>query len=182
MCNHNIIGVNAKMKDDFDLKMLKKSEKNKINSRNKGNAFERKICSLLNEKFKTKDFNRTPGSGAYATNHHLPSHLKIYGDLITPKNHKFTYELKKGYNKEGVSSLFNKKSELWKFLDQCEITEQKSGRPCLLIWAQDNKNILCFCRVGLFPELPNTVKFAEYVIYEFKNILNVDESWFQFID
>ena len=55
-------------------------KKKRINSRRKGNAFERKMASQLNERFGTKEFARTPGSGAYATTHqNLPEHLKILG-------------------------------------------------------------------------------------------------------
>ena len=84
------------MKDDYDLtKLLAKKGKKKLNSKAKGSRFERKISDMLNERFKTKDFCRTPGSGAFATTHSLPDHLRIYGDLITPKNFKFILELKK---------------------------------------------------------------------------------------
>ena len=75
------------MQDNYDISALKK--KKKVNSRAKGSAFERTIAKQLNEKFETSEFSRTPGSGAFATTHSLPDHLKLYGDLITPQNFRF---------------------------------------------------------------------------------------------
>ena len=100
------------MQDNFDLKNLMISRKKRKNSRTKGNSFERKICSILNEFFETTEFIRSPGSGAFSTTHNLPEHLKFSGDLITPKSFKFTIECKKGYNKENIGSVFNTKSDL----------------------------------------------------------------------
>ena len=91
------------MEDNFDISALKK--KKKVNSRAKGSTFERQIAKMFNEKFNTKEFSRTPGSGAFATTHSLPDHLKIYGDLITPQNFKFCIECKKGYNDINLYSL-----------------------------------------------------------------------------
>ena len=89
------------MKDSYDMKKLRKKKK-RINSRSKGNSYEREVCKLLNERFETNEFSRTPGSGAFATTHNLPEHLKIYGDVITPIKFKYCIECKKGYNKEDI--------------------------------------------------------------------------------
>ena len=64
-------------------------KKKRVNSRRKGNAFEREIAKLLNTRFNTTDFCRSPGSGAFATTHLLPQYMKVYGDLITPENFNF---------------------------------------------------------------------------------------------
>ena len=82
------------MEDKYDLTSLRKKPKRK-NSRTKGNTFERHIAKTLNDRFETTEFSRSPGSGAFATTHTLPEHLKIYGDLITPQNFKFCIECKK---------------------------------------------------------------------------------------
>src|SRR5690349_13296154 len=94
--------------------------KKKINSKKKGSTFERKVCHILNKHFNTSEFCRSPGSGAFATSHNLPEYLKIYGDLITPKNFKYCLELKKGYSDINISDLFNKKSKLWEFIEQAD--------------------------------------------------------------
>lgn len=129
------------MKDDFDLDRLrKKAGKKRINSKAKGNRFERKIADILNERFKTKDFCRSPGSGAFATTHTLPDYMKIHGDLITPKNFRFSIEIKKGYNKEGVSNLFKSNSIISDMIAQAKRDSEKSKKNILLILGQDRKD------------------------------------------
>ena len=125
------------MEDDFDISNLKK--KKRVNSRTKGSSFERSICKILNERFNTTEFSRSPGSGAFATTHSLPEHLKIYGDLITPERFKFCIECKKGYNHLNLYSLYNYSSEFWKFIEQCEKDSKKCSKIPLVIFKQDRQ-------------------------------------------
>lgn len=128
------------MKDDFDLSKLKKDKSKRINSKAKGGRFERRIADLFNERFKTKEFCRTPGSGAFATTHSLPDYMKIYGDLITPKDFRFIIECKSGYNKEGICNLFNPNSIFSEMIAQAERDSEKCFKKFLLIIAQDRKD------------------------------------------
>lgn len=138
------------MKDSYNLDALvKKSKGKRINSKNKGNTFQRKIAKMLNEKFGTTDFAPTPGSGAFATTHNLPKHLQIYGDLITPLKFKYVIECKKGYNKENLGSFFDPKSELQSFWKQCCRDADKAGKAPLVIFQQDRKNILVMVRSAI---------------------------------
>ena len=98
------------MKDNYDISALKK--KKKVNSKAKGSSFERQVAKILNDRLGTTEFSRTPGSGAFATTHSLPDHLKIYGDLITPQNFKYCLECKKGYNNQNLYSLYNPSKHL----------------------------------------------------------------------
>jgi len=125
------------MKDDFDVTPLK--TKKKINSRAKGNRFENKVAKTLNDRFNTKEFCRTPGSGAFATTHSLPEYLKVYGDLITPEKFKFIIECKKGYDGEQVSDLLNPKSSISKMIAQAHRDSKKSSRKFLLIIGQNRQ-------------------------------------------
>ena len=70
-----------KLENDFYVKP-------RVNGKRKGASYERQLAKKLNLRFNTKDFSRTPGSGAFATTHTLPKHLQIHGDLITPENFK----------------------------------------------------------------------------------------------
>tara|TARA_Y100001937_G_scaffold12322_1_gene15633 strand:- start:5515 stop:6036 length:522 start_codon:yes stop_codon:yes gene_type:complete len=125
------------MKDDFDVSPLRK--KKKVNSRAKGNRFENKIAKTLNDRFNTKEFCRTPGSGAFATTHTLPEYLKVHGDLITPEKFKFIIECKKGYNNEQISDLLNPKSTISKMIAQAHRDSKKSSRKFLLFIGQNRK-------------------------------------------
>jgi Holliday junction resolvase len=128
------------MKDNYDISALKK--KKRVNSRAKGSTFERSIAKLLNDRFNTTEFSRTPGSGAFATTHSLPAHLQIYGDLITPENFRYCIECKKGYNKENLYSLYNYSSDLWGFIEQCEKDSEKCNKIPMVIFKQDRQPIL----------------------------------------
>ena len=169
------------MEDDFDISKLNK--KKRINSRTKGNSFERSICKLLNERFNTTEFSRSPGSGAFATTHSLPEHLKIYGDLITPEGFKFCIECKKGYNHLNLYSLYNYSSEFWKFIEQCEKDSKKCKRIPLVIFKQDRQPTL-----AIIPDTVEVLSDAKYIeirnrkhyrMYLFEELIKCwDSIWF----
>jgi len=170
------------MEDEFDISKLKK--KRRGNSRTKGNTFERSICKLLNDRFKTTEFSRSPGSGAFATTHSLPEHLKIYGDLITPENFKFCIECKKGYNHLNLYSLYNYSSEFWKFIEQCEKDSKKCKRIPLVIFKQDRQPTLAIIPDTV--DVLDDIKYIEirnrkpYRMYLFEELIKCwDSMWFK---
>ena len=144
------------MEDNYDISGLKK--KKKVNSRTKGNSFERQIAKTFNDRFNTTEFSRSPGSGAFATTHTLPDYLKIYGDLITPQNFKYCIECKKGYNKENLYSLYNYSSDFWGFLDQCLKDSEKCGKIPMVIYKQDRQPTL-----AIIPNHVQTSMLQQYI-------------------
>ncbi len=144
------------MEDNYDISALKK--KKRKNSRTKGSTFERSIAKTLNDRLNTTEFSRSPGSGAFATTHTLPEHLKIYGDLITPQNFKYCIECKKGYNNLNLYSLYNYSSEWWGFLEQCEKDSDKCGRIPMVIFKQDRQPTL-----AIVPSHVQTNKLQPYI-------------------
>ena len=171
------------MEDNYDLKKLRQKPKKK-NSRTKGHTFERDIAKALNNRLNTSEFSRTPGSGAFATTHSLPAHLKIYGDLITPYKFRYCIECKKGYNNINLYSLYNNSSDLWDFFRQCEKDAKKCCKIPMLILKQDRKPIL-----GAIPtyEAQKIIKGISFIkisysigkdwnIYLFENLLELPDS------
>src|SRR6188768_1810468 len=131
------------MQDEVTIENLVKLKKKKrINSRTKGNTFERKIAKMLNEHYKTEEFMRTPGSGAFATTHKLPKHLQVQGDLITPLNYPYLIECKKGY-KFLIADLFDENSEFREIWKKVSKQAEENNKQPLLIFQQDRKHILC---------------------------------------
>lgn len=172
------------MKDNYDISALKK--KKKVNSRAKGSTFERQIAKILNDRLGTTEFSRTPGSGAFATTHSLPDHLKIYGDLITPQNFRYCIECKKGYNNQNLYSLFNKSSEFWKFIEQCQKDSEKCGKLPMVIFKQDRQPTLAIIPhyVRMSKDYPNIQvedieTLNKYKVYLFDEILKkeTDQFW-----
>ena len=170
------------MDDKYDLSNLRKKPKRK-NSRTKGNTFERQVAKLLNDRFKTEEFSRSPGSGAFATTHKLPDHLKIYGDLITPVKFKFCIECKKGYNNQNLYSLYNHSSDIWKFIEQSEKDSAKCGLTSMVIFKQDRQPTLAILPQSV--AVTEDIKYIEihnkkqYRIYLFEDLLKCwDSMWF----
>lgn len=141
-------------------------KKKRKNSKVKGNSFERKVCKILNEHFQTQEFCRSPGSGAFANTHKLPEQFKIYGDLLTPKNFKYSIEIKKGYSDISVSDIFDKKSKLWMFVRQSKSDANSGKRKWMVIWQQDRKKILCICDREDFPNVneKDRLNFSDFSI------------------
>ena len=177
------------MKDIIDLKKLKKPKR--VNSKAKGGAFERQIAKMLNEQFDTKEFSRTPGSGAFATTHQLPEHITVAGDLITPLNFKFCIECKKGYNDQTIYSLLDYNSKIWQFIEQCERDAKKMNKVPMIIYKQDRKDILVITYKDMFTTMiPSITIFKDnierltninYSIYKLKDIIgDYKEKWFNY--
>lgn len=171
------------MKDDYDISPLKK--KKKVNSRAKGSSFERQIAKLLNDRLGTTEFSRTPGSGAFATTHSLPDHLKIYGDLITPQNFRYCIECKKGYNNQNLYSLFNKSSEFWKFIEQCQKDSDKCDKLPMVIFKQDRQPTLLIIphhvelgQIQYYIQIENIDTQSKYRVYLFEEVLKAEPDHF----
>ena len=174
------------MNDNYDLTNLQKDEKKRTNSKAKGSRFERKIASMFNDRFKTTEFSRTPGSGAFATTHSLPDHLQIYGDLIAPKNFKYCIECKKGYSNIKINHLLDYSSQLWKFIKQCEKDSIKSNKEPMILFQQDRQPILAIIRKDKWfycthdTEGPSqSALFGDYMMVSFEEILKhwTDQDW-----
>jgi len=165
------------MKDNYDISALKK--KKKVNSRAKGSSFERQIAKILNDRLGTSEFSRTPGSGAFATTHSLPDHLKIYGDLITPQNFKYCIECKKGYNNQNLYSLYNYSSEVWKFIDQCQKDSDKCGKIPMVIFKQDRQPTLAIIPSNVAVQSNNYIEIHKealhYRVYMFDDLLKEED-------
>lgn len=163
------------------LEKLNSENPKRKNSRRKGLNFENKVCKLLNERFKTEEFSRTPGSGAYATVHKLPSYLVIYGDLICPQGFKYFFECKKGYNNFGLHDLLNEKSLLGEMLADCERLKAKSNKEFIFIMCQDRRPPLAFFHTRLL-EGPIThlksLNVRSYTCMELQDLLTFPDRFF----
>ncbi len=167
------------MEDNYNIKNLKNPKPKRINSKAKGGAFERKVAKMLNEAFETKEFSRSPGSGAFATTHTLPEHMMAYGDIITPQNFKFCIECKKGYNKLGIHSLLDDNSDILDFIEQVAKDAEKAKRYPMVIYQQDRKPILAITLPGIFNifhyiDFKNRrdYPYETYRIYKLDDLLN----------
>ena len=153
-------------------------KKPRVNSKRKGATFERKIAQKLNERFKTTEFSRTPGSGAFGSTHQLPQHLIVHGDLITPQNFKYTIECKNGYNVE-LDDLFKPKGDFYKFIEQAKQDARRANREWMVIYKKDRKKELVVVD-GPLGSLSHFICVdGKYYIYLLKDVLALPEGfWF----
>ena len=172
------------MEDSYNFEGMRKKPKRK-NSKAKGSAFERKVAKILNEHFETTDFQRSPGSGAYATTHNLPDHLKIHGDLITPKNFIYSIECKKGYNDLDLYSLLNPNSKIYEFIKQAEKDADQANKEAIVLMAQDRRDIIALIKED--SHISNQLNLNKkriihilnnYILVSFKDVLSIDTSLF----
>ena len=172
------------MEDSYNLEKMRKKPKRK-NSKAKGSAFERKVAKILNEHFETTDFQRSPGSGAYATTHNLPDHLKIHGDLITPQNFIYSIECKKGYNNLDMYSLLDPKSKIYEFIKQAEKDADQAKKEAIVLMAQDRRDIIALIKED--SHISNQLNINKkriihilnnYILVSFKDVLSIDSSLF----
>ena len=155
-----------------------KPRKRAVNSRRKGSNFERGLATQLNELFETKEFARTPGSGAFATTPDLPEHIQIHGDLITPEDFKYVIEAKCGY-KVDIDDLLRHNSELHKFIRQAKKESKRAKKPWLLVYKKTRKDTLVFTE-SEFPIAQMASISLDYnvYIYRWDDILGLPKSHF----
>jgi hypothetical protein len=92
-------------------------------SKQKGNTFEREVANILNSIYKTDEFRRTPGSGAfmgrsnYARNASLEesARLTLCGDIICPSWFPYVVEAKHHKNSPNYATMIRGKETM---LDQ----------------------------------------------------------------
>lgn len=151
------------------------------NSKKKGSNYESKLCKQLNERFKTKEFSKTPGSGAYATTHNLPEHLKIYGDVITPKNFRFVIDAKKGYNHLAMTDCLNPRSELYQMLEHLATDARKAHKQFILVVCQDRRDPVAIVHkdvIGISQTHVEKFHFKSYTGLLLSDLLSFEDSFF----
>ena len=168
-----MVKKNAKKLLDLENEFYKKP---RINSRSKGNTFERAVAKTLNIRFNTDEFCRTPGAGAFGTTHKLPHYLKVHGDLITPEKFKFVIEAKRGYDLQ-LEDLWKPKSNFYKFIKQAKRDCKAGGRDWLLIYKKDRQKEIVISEVE-FPINPIIRVKNKYNVYLLKDLLEIHSSNF----
>jgi len=153
------------------------SKKKRVNSKRKGSNFERKIAKILNERLDTKEFNRTPGSGAFATTHQgLPDHLKIQGDLITPSGFPFVIECKNGYDVQ-LDDLFKRKSDFFSFITQAQSDAKAAKKEWMVIYQKTRRMAMVIVSAS-YNVKPELVLNDTYFIYPLNEFLKLPDEVF----
>lgn len=159
------------------------------NSKNKGNTFERKIANALCERFAAytgieKSFRRNPDSGSFfgggnksrAETHDTDK--ASFGDIIAPKDFKFTIECKHYKTAPAMAAMIKQEYAIYdKWIEQAENDASKGDTDMLLIVKFNN--VPEFVIVDKkFSHLPNFGVYKGYVLVALEEILKEQDDFF----
>jgi len=159
-----------------------------IQSKHKGNAFERQVCGILKERF-NQPFNRVPTSGAIGTAQKdiLTEEAKgiLTGDIICPKNFRFSVECKSRKEFSLWGLLGDAKETEWLdwWKQACEDAHRANKQPIVIV-KYNNRKILAFIdgenEAILYNASVRFVKYEDFLVCLLDNILKFpNESFFK---
>jgi len=159
-----------------------------MNSKNKGNTFERKIANLLSKTFEhvlneDKGFRRNSDSGSYfggsnsqrTTTHNLD--YAVFGDIICPKNFRYTVECKHYKSSPSFQSILNGDVTQWnKWIKQSELDAKSSGKSPFIIVKYNN--VSDFVMMKEKQSIQESFTYNNFFIYKLDEVLKLDPSVF----
>jgi hypothetical protein len=163
--------------------ILAAEKKKKVNSSDKGKRFERELCKLLKDRFKTS-FSRTIGSGnRWGQVSDMPEHAKetFTGDVVCPEGFRFALESKGGYDDIDLErALVDNNAELDGFLEQAEKEGSDKNRLPLVCWRKTRKAWLAFIRTEDLPHLnwKNRIIYGKWSVVPLAFLLLEDNKFF----
>lgn len=160
-----------------------------VNGKAKGNNFERKIANLLSDRFKThlkveKGFQRNPDSGSFyggsnarrTTTHNLD--YAVFGDLICPRDFKYTLECKHYKSAPTFQSVFDQQVTQWDgWLAQAKQDSISAGKAMMLIIKYNNVKEIVFLDSPL-DEVECQLKYKGYYGYKLETVLANEDTFF----
>lgn len=160
----------------------------KVNGKNKGNIFERKISNLLSDKFKDhlgleKGFRKNPGSGSFfggrnqSRTETYGTESAVFGDLICPSSFTYSVECKHYKSPPSFQSIISGDVKQWDiWLAQAEQDSKKAEKKMLLVVKYNNVDELVF--VNDPEELHLCFMYKGKYVYKFTEYLEIDISKF----
>lgn len=159
-----------------------------VNGKNKGNTFERKMANVLSDRFKDvlgieKGFRRNPDSGSYfgganvARTNQYDLDNACFGDIMCPKEFKFTIECKHYKTPPTFQSLVQGSVAQWdKWLSQAEQDSVSASKNFLLIIKYNNVDEIVFMKEK--QPVKEILTYKDYYAYKLKDILDFSDSFF----
>lgn len=155
-----------------------------INSKQKGNSWERALCKILKERFLGKDFSRVPTSGAFfgKSNKEKRSLAEdnvkevLSGDIICPSNFRFSIECK-SYANISFWDLFNESSDLHSWIKQCSEDAAFVNKDPLLVVKINNHKPFAVIKLGCDGYI---FEHRGFFFYNLDDLLKFDDSFFFF--
>lgn len=162
----------------------------RVNGKNKGSQFERKIANLLSQRFAEylgieQGFRRNIDSGSYfggsnatRTQTHSMDYA-VFGDLVCPKNFKFSIECKHYKTPPTFQSIVEQSVKQWdEWLTQAQQDAVNSGKLMALIVKYNNVNELIFSDQIIHGSLTPCLTYKNYHIYKLSDVLGLNDQFF----
>jgi len=165
------------------------ADKKRVNGKSKGNNQERKIANLLSTRFQSQtgiisSFRRNPDSGSFfggsnkARTETYDTDYAVFGDLICPRNFKFSIESKHYKSAPSFQSVVNHKVTQWDgWLVQAAQDAAQSKKQMCLIVKYNNVDEIVFLDNQL-PISVNHSKYQLYWIYKLSDFLSCPDNYF----
>jgi len=168
------------------------TRKKGINSKQKGNSFERIIAKVFSERF-NRSFARTVSSGAYTGGKNVKNaevlseeQLLIFAsDIRCPKDFAFSIECK-SYKALDFYDLFNESSNLFSWYEQSERDAKLLNKEPLLIVKTNQHKPIVFVEMDYLIKHPCSDKKPVFIhkckaCFWLEDLLTFSDSFF-FID
>jgi len=144
----------------------------RINSKHKGNNWERAVRNVLIEATGDQGFARVPNSGAIGTNYRKEGKMEaeitdyMSGDIISPKNFNYSVECKayKSFEFNQVLQGDCAKLDLW--IEQAS-KDSKASNKKMLIFIKIDRCV----KMVLYDALEIEAEFDNYFMYKNRYIL-----------
>lgn len=160
----------------------------KVNGKNKGNTFERKIANALSDRFKEylkidKGFRRNSDSGSYfgganvirTQQHDLDN--ACFGDIMCPKNFIYSIECKHYKTAPSFQSIVNKEVTQWDtWIKQAEQDADSSKKLPLLIIKYNNVPEFVLVKNKLVVD--EILKYKDYYSYTLSTLISHPDADF----
>lgn len=160
----------------------------KVNGKQKGNNFERKVANLLSDRFKEhlgieKGWRRNPDSGSFFGGQNQTrtetygTEFAIFGDLICPKAFLYSIECKHYKTAPSFQSIMNGEVKQWDtWIEQAEQDAKKAEKKMLLLVKYNNVDELVFVDDTEALDLRLTYKGKK--VYKLVDFLTMDTTKF----
>jgi hypothetical protein len=160
-----------------------------VNGKQKGNNYERNIANLLSDRFKDytnieKSFRRNPDSGAFfgGTNVNrmevYDTDYAVYGDLICPRNFKFSVECKHYKSPPSFASIMLQKVTAWDdWLKKARQDASSANKQMILVIRYNGVKDVAFLEAGMLDKTP-IISYNNAYGYLLSTVLEEDDSFF----
>ncbi len=156
-----------------------------VNGKQKGNSFERKIANQLSNVFESitgveHGFRRNPDSGSFfggsnvARTETYDTDYAIYGDLICPRNFRFSVECKHYKTAPPLDAVMKQKVKQWDdWLGQAEQDAKVAQKEMLLIVKYNRTETMAFVDHELYGEIDPVFIYKGNYVYSLDEMLTV---------